>query len=1128
MVRVMSRSYGLALSALVLFAACTPTSNSSSTSVKIVLPDFNEKKTSASEAKASAKAGDVQAFSNVRALDRVMINVRGPGIGSPLILIWQAKNDETRLQTQPPPPPPPLPPLDVPRGTGRLVQVLAITRDLIYNDSQTQLLAQGKQNFYYGDVVSDFNQANADLELTVSAINFGIASSDGAIAGRYISGVGADGKDFGPTGIINVNFAPPNGAPPMTVTQSEMHGGWFEVIAFEGTPFSYVLESGLDLMGGIFKIGKTPMTLSGERALVRVPTRYKEFGGGYRSLQDPSLALLGYFGPGSAGHVMCYPKTSTDSIPYAYVSAASGDNTTLKWDGTAAYPASANSAGVIGGGQAHTSNACGTAANYWSTWMALATNRLNEMHSTLQFQGPFYAFTASGQSYPTYVNAVAQNNVLGLEWRYLPGTTGSSRVMGVDIFARTFANPPSSYGGQRDYEIDGLIACDRLTDAGFLTNVFTKVATVPVQASSAQTFTIADAALSNKFKSNLAELVLCPYSDSIGGKHFRGAVSVGFGGDSGGSSSPMADRKLKISGPMNLSANSTCGAYTATYYENGSPTAVQAAMALNLSTTAASGSGQFYSDSGCSTSITSISIAAASSQSSTFYYKDTARGMPDLKVMDTAATNQAWGENFTVTVGDTYTPSKTLLSFVGNVSMSPGGGSAALAQGVCYGLRMTLQDSGNMPASSSATSVTLSDSSSGSFWSDAGCATTQISGGTVAFAASEYTKIIYFKPTSGTGAKAISASLSGILNYDLAAATVANYAIRLQNGSNGSWFAPGTCSPAQVTPLASNGAYLTAPSAVSVDLSTPDSSLVYSRYGDCSTASSTFSTSLSAGGSSSSMFYVKPVSGFSTVKGTASVSGSPYQTVYYQQPDEIFFASAPDYNSSSAKYKLMANYCQKVSLEARWSGAAKASSPADLYFNYNNRSGSSLQFYSDSTCATSLSPSASNKITAGSPTTMQLYVRGSTGGGVDFDVPGTTLSKVSLLFESATPPSIAIAHDLTTISSYSCVAITPQLGSAAPADIAIELTLQSTLNLAASGGNYFYSDASCTTAIAGNTISDTILKGTTQLTTPIRAYIKFGSISPSQIPTVRMTAPQFPASYVDSSPSSCVSTCSWP
>jgi len=94
--------------------------------------------------------------------------------------------------------------------------------------------------------------------------------------------------------------------------------------------------------------------------------------------------------------------------------------------------------------------------------------------------------------------------------------------------------------------------------------------------------------------------------------------------------------KLGFVGTALSEVLNTCGALQI-QAQDASGNAAPVAVALSLTLTSSATTGGFYSDSACSTAITSVSLAAGASEGS-IYYKDSAAGTPTLTATDPSAT----------------------------------------------------------------------------------------------------------------------------------------------------------------------------------------------------------------------------------------------------------------------------------------------------------------------------------------------------------------------------------------------------------------------------------------------------------------------------------------------------------
>jgi hypothetical protein len=166
----------------------------------------------------------------------------------------------------------------------------------------------------------------------------------------------------------------------------------------------------------------------------------------------------------------------------------------------------------------------------------------------------------------------------------------------------------------------------------------------------------------------------------------------------------------------------------------GTPTNVLSSTPVSLSTTSTGGA--FYSDAGCTTAITSVTIPGGSNSAS-FYYKDTKAGAPTITASATGLTSATQTETVNAAA-----PSKLVFTTL----------AQTLTAGVCSAtITVQTQDTfGNPSSVAAATAVSLSTTSTGgAFYSDAGC-TTAITFVTVATGAN--TASFYYGDTLANGA----------------------------------------------------------------------------------------------------------------------------------------------------------------------------------------------------------------------------------------------------------------------------------------------------------------------------------------------------------------------------------------
>ncbi|MCB0405433.1 MAG: choice-of-anchor D domain-containing protein [Bdellovibrionales bacterium] len=208
--------------------------------------------------------------------------------------------------------------------------------------------------------------------------------------------------------------------------------------------------------------------------------------------------------------------------------------------------------------------------------------------------------------------------------------------------------------------------------------------------------------------------------------------------------------KLALEGPTSLGAGA-CGTYSVV-----SQSASDSELGVSVSTTvnlSDSGSGVFYSDSSCQTSITSVGIAAFSSRA-TVYFMDNTTQSTTL----TAADNSS-----TLTAG-------SLTVNVAGASKLAVVGAANIDASVCTAYQAQAQNgAGTATAVTTNTIVNLSGGSLGNFFSDSNCTST-VSQVLIPLSSSSAT--FYFKDTVADTAVLTATDNAGLLTAGSLTVTV--------------------------------------------------------------------------------------------------------------------------------------------------------------------------------------------------------------------------------------------------------------------------------------------------------------------------------------------------------------------
>lgn len=403
--------------------------------VRVQMPDWSELKAKAAETIANKGQEESQAViaNAVVIIDRVMINITGPGMPGPAITIWEQDHDSDESVE-----PPAEFALDVPKGSNRLVQVLIIVKESQTSDSSV---------FYYGDQLKNVSTGVEPVAITVNRSGSGL-EIDGRIKGRYIE---ADGT--GPTGFIDLYFTPPNGSPQMIVDSEYAFGGWFQEYGTRGIQFSYrfrggpVLAENLDIESPSWPLGQ---------ALLRyhVPVNYRP-NGNTRRTDSESIGVVGFFGPGASGKAICY-QSGSESIANMYVSPSPGNQTLLQWGGQTQSTAVS---GVNNGGISHSTPACPDGFNsLWSDHLVFDHRQLSSGEPPF-FSGPFRHW--SGGNFSGILKGERVGTDVTVTWKYLPGVVGAEGISGVGVFERIISSAPSN---SRDIDT---VACENISSLGF-------------------------------------------------------------------------------------------------------------------------------------------------------------------------------------------------------------------------------------------------------------------------------------------------------------------------------------------------------------------------------------------------------------------------------------------------------------------------------------------------------------------------------------------------------------------------------------------------------------------------------------------------------------------------------------
>lgn len=444
------------------------------TAINMTMPDWSQ-----FTGKPAGKSG-VGAMAIVKVISRVMINVTGPGIATPVVHIWELHRNSGSGGSIPTPPKEFE--LTVPRGNQRLIQVLVIVEDV----NTTSMDTEGSMVFHYGDQTKTLSSAVETVNIALSPINS--SSVEGSLSGRYLN---ADGST--PSGVVSMYFAPP-GKSPMIVDRSSIFSGYFSFFLLPNVPFTYRLENGTTLFDSV-TISSFNSGLGYQAIHVAVPQGYQDRGSGPRTYRTERRKVVGFFGPGATtgGRMVCYPGAS--SISGFYPAATGGSP--IYWSPSAA---ASSMARVINGGLG---GAC--AGTFGSDQFTIEPSRLPSGDAPLPMRGPFQEVTFGNQR--TFLSVMPTNPTqLNVDWDYLPGVVGNS-VDGVGLFYRIY---------NAGENIDADEWHDNAPCGSLVSQGFTELTRVATQGGTVSSYVWNSAPMTAYIQGRL-KTVACPYSNSKSG-----------------------------------------------------------------------------------------------------------------------------------------------------------------------------------------------------------------------------------------------------------------------------------------------------------------------------------------------------------------------------------------------------------------------------------------------------------------------------------------------------------------------------------------------------------------------------------------------------------------------------------
>lgn len=465
-----------------------------------------------------------------------------------------------------------------------------------------------------------------------------------------------------------------------------------------------------------------------------------------------------------------------------------------------------------------------------------------------------------------------------------------------------------------------------------------------------------------------------------------------------------------------------------------------------------SGSGYtFYSDAGCTTSVSSLPVGIGAHTAS-FYFKKTIAGSSAVTV----------GMTGFISVNQSQTINPLAVSKVG-MSTS----TQTIPSATCSAVVVQTQDANNNPvARGSATTVNLTVlSGSLSIYSDSGC-TTPITSVALTGATSDAPTIYVKSNTSGTAVLQASDN-GGILNNGSQTITVSSgaaTAIAFATGTLNT--TAGVCSgvvTVQARDSYGNGTAVAADRTVNL---TPTPAVVPSTdgilfYSDASCSAQVTSVVILSGNQSANFYY----KAFRANTYSVSAATSGFTTVSQNQNVVAGTMSSVAVSSGGNQVSVLSGSCSamvQITGKDTYGNAAKPASTAVF-----NLTGTNLSFFSDSGCS---SPITSVTIPT-SGTTANFYYRSTVAGAYTININGPYSTTTTTTIVPGVPSVLEIATPITAMHTGACsTAITVRTkdlyGQYSSLNSSEDIVLATTPNL-----GQLYTDFGCINALAGNKVT---------------------------------------------------------
>ncbi|MBY0471033.1 hypothetical protein K2X30_07670 [bacterium] len=290
-------------------------------------------------------------------------------------------------------------------------------------------------------------------------------------------------------------------------------------------------------------------------------------------------------------------------------------------------------------------------------------------------------------------------------------------------------------------------------------------------------------------------------------------------------------------------ASASCQVYTVTAQDaNSNATPLLSAINVNLSD--ASAGGAFYSNSTCTTAVTSMPIAVGASVTASFYYKKTGAGSVSLTASSTGLTSTV-----KAIVVSTGVPKKIALI------SAP---TAAIVSR-CTAINLRLQDEQSIAVNAtSAVIVDLAGVGDGGFYSTSACTTAITSKTFAAGQGASSVAVYYKKPTTGSVTLTYTDRANTLTATSGTMIISTGIATKLALTTAPSSISINTCNAYTVQIRDENNQNVNALATTTIDLSTTGTGGLYFPANTCTAGTQITQTTI-ASGAGSKTYYYKPV-----------------------------------------------------------------------------------------------------------------------------------------------------------------------------------------------------------------------------------------------------------------------------